>query len=161
MKTFSLLAATACLAFAGSALARDGLHTLLVQLPDGSVEQIRYAGDVAPTVVYQPQVATVASPFDALDRVAEMMDAQMASMMRQAAAMTEMPVAFGDGSDVCVRSIRIVFTGGQPEMSQSTAGRCGARQDLPAAVPAAPRRAAGTILVDNSSAPRTVEVASR
>lgn len=83
---------------------RSQLHVLTVGLPDGSVEQIRYRGDVAPQVVLAPAgtpigafapmigfgpvadsgAAAVNSPFSMLERLSAQMDRQMAEMMRNA-----------------------------------------------------------------------------
>ncbi len=85
MGTTSILTGVACLGFAGTALAREPAHSMLVRFSDGTVEQITDAGAVAPRLVYRPQIM---SPFAALDRIAAMMDAQMADMMREAATLS-------------------------------------------------------------------------
>lgn len=89
------LAGIATLAIAGTALAAgaEKLHTMNVALPDGSVAQVHYAGDVAPQIVMQPAAMPVAllpqeadDPFLALDRISAMMDAQADAMFAQARA---------------------------------------------------------------------------
>ncbi|MDH7640076.1 hypothetical protein [Sphingomonas oryzagri] len=74
------------------------VHVLNVHMPDGSIQQVRYTGDVAPRVVAVP-VATADpmmvafgpdSPFAMMDRISAQMDAQMAGMMHQAAMMQSM-----------------------------------------------------------------------
>lgn len=76
---------------------RQPVHTMLVHLPDGSVEQVRYTGDVAPHVVLHPVAADpmlaafgADSPFAMMDRISAQMDAQMSGMMQQAAMMQQM-----------------------------------------------------------------------
>jgi uncharacterized membrane protein len=74
------------------------VHVLNVRMADGSVQQIRYVGDVAPRVVavpvaqVDPMLAAFGpdSPFAMMDRISAQMDAQMAGMMRQAAMMQSM-----------------------------------------------------------------------
>lgn len=74
------------------------VHVLNVHMPDGSIQQVRYTGDVAPRVVAMPVMAAdpmmVAfgpdSPFAMMDRISAQMDAQMAGMMHQAAMMRSM-----------------------------------------------------------------------
>ena len=81
-----------------SAAERAPVHVMLVHLPDGSVEQLRYTGDVAPRVIVQPASAVdpllaafgAGSPFAMMDRISAEMDRQMAGMMHQAAAMARM-----------------------------------------------------------------------
>lgn len=76
------------------------LHTMLVNLPDGSVAQVSYAGDVAPRIAIQPtdarQDATMApdqasmmmaDPFAQMALVSAMMDRQADAMMQQVSAM--------------------------------------------------------------------------
>lgn len=92
-----LLGTLGVAALAGTALAADRVHVLNVALPDGSVRQIRYTGDVAPRVVLVPVARTVPvlpagfgddSPFAMLDRMSAMMDAQADAMMHQAALLS-------------------------------------------------------------------------
>jgi hypothetical protein len=73
------------------------VHVLNVRMADGSVQQIRYVGDVAPRVVAAPVVADPMlaafgpdSPFAVMERISAQMDAQMADMMRQSAMMQSM-----------------------------------------------------------------------
>jgi hypothetical protein len=84
----TILAGGAALLVAGTAAAAaEKLHTMNVDLPDGSVAQIEYAGDVAPKVAVAP--VAYADPFLQLDRVAEYMEAQHQAMMQQFAAMEQ------------------------------------------------------------------------
>ncbi|MCX7865437.1 MAG: hypothetical protein N2423_10475 [Novosphingobium sp.] len=88
-----VLAGAATFLFAGAAVAAtSNLHTMHIDLPDGSVARIHYSGDVAPKVEIR-QVATraPASPdaieavmfpqFTGFDRIAAMLDAQRQAML--------------------------------------------------------------------------------
>jgi hypothetical protein len=127
-------------------------HVLTVRLPDGRVEQIRYTGNVPPTVIVGPQAMATSfapvSPFAMLERMSEDMERQQAVMFRAINDMT-MPNAGGfgvipamSGPGVCTRSVQITFTGnGQaPHVVSQTAGDCGPAQSraTPAALPNAP-----------------------
>jgi hypothetical protein len=93
----AILAATASAALAGAAFAaHDDAKVMLIALPDGSVQQVRYQGDVAPQIVLVRAPAPVSlfdaafgpdSPFAEMDRISAMMEARSQAMMRQAAAM--------------------------------------------------------------------------
>jgi hypothetical protein len=89
----TILAGSAALLLAGTAAyAADKLHTMNVSLPDGSIAQIQYTGDVAPQVVVAPaDAAPIAyvDPFAELDRMAAFMEAQRQAMMQQVAAMEQ------------------------------------------------------------------------
>jgi hypothetical protein len=88
-------AAVAGLAAAG-AVAAENSHVLTLRLPDGSQEQIHYAGDVAPKVrilsgpqtfvAFAPMLDPFGpnSPFAAMDRMSQVMDRDAAQMLRQA-----------------------------------------------------------------------------
>ncbi len=80
-------------------------HVLTIQLPDGQVEQIRYSGDVPPTIMIGPGGAAMpvavtplaADPaFAALARIEAMMDQQSEAMLRQADAMARAAFAGAD-----------------------------------------------------------------
>ena len=87
----TILAGGAALLLAGTAaFAAEKLHTMEVSLPDGSVAQIEYRGDVAPRVAVQPVDAVPVAfvdPFAQFDRMAAYMEAQHHAMMQQVAAM--------------------------------------------------------------------------
>ena len=89
----TILAGGAALLFAGTAaFAAEEMHRMNVALPDGSVAQIEYAGDVAPKVTVQPANArtlVAMNPFAEFDRIAQQMEAQHAAMMRQMAEMQQ------------------------------------------------------------------------
>lgn len=83
-----LLAGAASVLLAGAALAATGAgKTMQVVLQDGSVAQIEYVGDVAPTVtlVQAPQQAAALDRFAELDRMAAAMEQQHRAMMQQMA----------------------------------------------------------------------------
>ncbi len=96
MKGFpKFLIGAAALSVAGACAAQaasSNLHTMLVNLPDGSVAHVQYSGDVAPRIVLQP-VDMVEAPtpmpdvFASMAQVSAMMDRQAAAMMQQAALM--------------------------------------------------------------------------
>jgi hypothetical protein len=94
-----LLAGLGSLAFAGAVAAATPVHSLNIQLPDGTVEQIQYSGNIAPQVSYLPgpfPIASVAplfwgfgpnSPFAAMERIPAEMNREAAVMLREAATM--------------------------------------------------------------------------
>ena len=103
----TIIAGVAALSLAGAAYAAEQhAKVMKVQLPDGSVEEIHYTGDVAPKVVFAP-VATVdpASMFEAafgadsvfaqMEQMEAQMMAQHQAMMQQAAAMAAQAPAAG------------------------------------------------------------------
>jgi hypothetical protein len=108
-KTRTVLAAgVAALAVAGFAgiAAAQGLRpqVMTLRLPDGTVEQINYAGTVAPevsfsampmTTGYVPMSALFGTnpPFAELDRISAIMDRQAAQMLQQAAALSAQSAA--------------------------------------------------------------------
>lgn len=99
----ALIAGAASLLFAGAAVAATAkFHTMSVNLPDGSVAHITYAGDVAPQVAVQaPDAQAIAytDPFAAMDRefarISAMMEQQQLEAMRQAATMQQQATAGG------------------------------------------------------------------
>jgi hypothetical protein len=84
---------------AAAAMAAENSRVLTLRLPDGSQEQIRYTGDVAPEVhilsgprtfvafapMFDPFGAD--SPFAALDRMSQAMDRDAARLLSQARAL--------------------------------------------------------------------------
>lgn len=88
----TLLAGVASVALAGSVAA----HTLTVRLPDGTTEQINYAGSVEPQVSFVPATSVPAtsiqapelafgpnSPFALMQQISAEMDRETAAMMQQ------------------------------------------------------------------------------
>src|SRR5581483_12488472 len=106
------LAIVATVALAGAAIAAEAqhVHILNIALPDGSVEHIRYTGDVAPQVVLLPAEAMPASlfaadfdaPFTALDRITAELEAQSNAMLREAALLARQPASAGGQLDNAV-----------------------------------------------------------
>ncbi|HZZ69364.1 MAG TPA: hypothetical protein VFE18_14415 [Phenylobacterium sp.] len=110
-----LLAATATVAVAGvaglAAAEIKNAHLLTVQLPDGSVEHIQYAGDQPPKVSVETtpvmmiapvdmvgvspiaQMFGPASPFADLQRISAAMDRQAAAMLQQVEMTPMSPMA--------------------------------------------------------------------
>jgi hypothetical protein len=96
---FLLISSCALASAAVAGVAAEELHVMTIALPDGSVEHIRYSGDVAPKVVFVPvsAVSPVAlfdsfdAPFAAMDRMMAEMDRQHAAMMREVALLSAQP----------------------------------------------------------------------
>lgn len=85
----ALLAAGGAALVAGTAYAAGRLHTMNVALPDGSVAQISYEGDVAPKVAIVPAQAAAQDPFAEMQRMSAMMQARHEAMMRQSAELQQ------------------------------------------------------------------------
>lgn len=83
----ALLAAGAAALVAGTAYAAGKINTMNIALPDGSVAQISYEGNVAPKVAIVPVEAAPGDPFAELERMSAMMRARHEGMMRQVAEM--------------------------------------------------------------------------
>ena len=161
------------------ATARDqDSHTLLVQLPNGAVEQIEYTGPIAPRVTLSGSpfgaemalAAPGADPaFAAFERMAALMDQQAASMMQQAAQMPGLPDAMPglppgvsgysvvttvSNGHACTRSTEVRYTGHglQPQTVSNLSGDCGAGSragTIPAGAP---------VVGEPAARPRTVRV---
>jgi hypothetical protein len=87
-----VLAGAASVLVAGAAVAATGkLKTMQVDLHDGTVAQIEYAGDVAPRVILLPvpQAAAVVDPFAELDRMTAQMQQHHQMMIQQMAALQQ------------------------------------------------------------------------
>ena len=96
----AVLAVASTFALAGAAVAAgaaEKVHNLMIALPDGSVQHIRYTGDVAPQVVFQQASREAApaglfddvdAPFAALDRMVAELNRQSDAMLRQAAMLS-------------------------------------------------------------------------
>ncbi len=161
----AFLAGVAAIGLAGVAEARPPEpHVLTLRLPDGQVEQVRYVGDVPPTVIVAPATAigaaVPADPFAMLERMSAEMDRQAEAMFRTidalampqglvptlAAGVGNPPVPNGPG--MCVHSVQITFAGDgrAPHVLSQTSGDCGPGggaaapatllPDVPAAKPA-------------------------
>jgi hypothetical protein len=146
-------------------------HVLVVRLPDGSLERIRYAGDRPPQIRFDSQPDSglfdpfwPSAPFADLDLISAAMDREAAAMMQQADSMMQAspgnPTDVGlnrlpsgmqgysmvstmSGNGVCTRSVRY-FSGadGKPQIESSTSGNCSAGKAAGAPLPIkAPRPA--------------------
>jgi hypothetical protein len=154
--------------YAGIAKAQSTeTHVLTLRLPNGQIEQVRYAGDVPPTVVLAPTAMPSAfdpvDPFAMFDRMAAAMDRQAEAMIRTINAMT-VPNAQGfgvvpamSGPGVCMRSVQITYPGnGQaPHVVSHTAGDCGPAQGqaTPTALPNAPAPKSSPNVVEAKAEP--------
>ncbi|HMI19241.1 MAG TPA: hypothetical protein VK533_06835 [Sphingomonas sp.] len=114
MRTLSklLIAGAGALAVGGVAIAASSPnHVMNVALPDGSVAQIHYVGDVAPKVVVAPDEAmpvafVAADPFAMMDRISLAMDRQMDAMLQQASLMANAaPAANGQLSEAALKTL--------------------------------------------------------
>ena len=132
----------------------DDTHTLLVQLPNGAIEQIEYTGPVAPRIVLTPSAARPAfNQFAAFDQIAALMDQQAAAMLQQVASMPgwngaapALPPGVSGTSTVitvsnghaCTRSTEVRYDGqaAQPHVVSNVSGDCGAGAALEQTVPA-------------------------
>jgi len=112
----TILAGCTALAIAGlyeHATAQSALpqqtHVLMVQLPDGEVEQISYSGNVAPGISISPIPAPFAAftsdapafepaPFADFDRIEAQMDQQINDMMKQNQLLAAQPFLGLDGT---------------------------------------------------------------
>ena len=195
MRTLSkFLGACAIAALAGSAAwaaSTTAQHRLTVWLPGGGSETITYQGDVAPKVSFdRDSVAPISlwslGAFDAtpIDRIALAMDADMASMIRQADAMMAVPMMvepFNDlteadfsspgsqsysvistmnGNNVCTRSVEITEEGhGKPKVVRHSSGNCAAVPDNSVVfdlVPQAGDKADDHLMTVKSTAPQAL-----
>ncbi len=160
-----LLAAAGALTIAGVAIAADRTHVMNVAMPDGSIAQVRYVGDVAPKVIVAPAASLMPvaliddAPFAMFDRIAAQMDAHMDAMMRQASAMAAAaPAAGGQVSEAALKplpagTVSYSFTsfssGNGASCSQSVqVTSLGANQ-----APKVERQSAGDCTAMNSRAP--------
>ena len=152
------LAGAAALAFAAAtpATAEGGdAQTVLVQLPNGQIEQVDDAGPLAPQVMMatpaemRAQALGMNPAFAAFQQMAAMMDQQAATMLQQvaqtpmmSAAMPNLPPGVSGYSVVttisngraCTRSTEIRYDGNglQPRTVSNLSGDCGAGPDQPA-----------------------------
>jgi hypothetical protein len=151
MRTTILAGGAALLALGTAAYAADKLHTMNVALPDGSVAQISYTGDVAPTVAVAPADAVpvaYADPFAELERMAAYMEAQHRAMMQQVAAMEQAAAQAGTNgvtlvgdlpagtqftyvssttdANGCTQTVRYSSDGSnaEPKVTRTAAGNC-------------------------------------
>jgi hypothetical protein len=140
---------------ASAAASRD-IHTMAVPLPDGSVANIEYAGDVAPKVKVTPApFSGPFAPFGLFGRGAFDMQRQIDAMMRQVDAMTRAAPGMGapglnvaaygnapagtqsvtvvstsNGAKTCTRTTEVTSQGAgkAPKVVTNVSGDCGAAQ---------------------------------
>jgi hypothetical protein len=190
----SLLAATTMIVFAGFARAQSpGTHVLTIHLPGGGVEQIRYSGDVPPEVFLGTNPALSPafgpeSPLAMFDRISAEMNQRAASLLQQAAAMTEQLPSDPDqliqadfsglppnghsysfvstisARGICGRSVEITSSanGGPPRVVSHSFGQCGGPQATApgsVSVRSRPKHRPDTIMV-NAQSRQSVEAAS-
>jgi hypothetical protein len=151
----AVAAALVGLAALSPALAGDSPHMMNVRMPDGSIAQIQYMGDVPPQVVVAPAPIQAVTPpfgpiaidpgFVAMARISDMLNRQADMMLRQAAAMpallqngaAQMPPGMHvysmsstiGNNGVCMRSVQITYDGtAKPQMVSHTEGNCGPNQ---------------------------------
>ena len=127
-------------------------HVMTLRLPDGQIEQVRYTGNVPPTVIVAPDAiaasAVAGDPFTMLDRISARMDRQAEILFREIDAMAPgqfggfatIPAAAAPG--VCMQSVQISFDGrgAAPHVVSHSSGNCGlgAAPAAPVAVPPIP-----------------------
>ena len=104
-----LLAGAGALTLTGAAVAAaDNHHIMNVVMPDGSVAQVHYVGNVAPQVVAHPAVQAVpmamVDPFAMMDRISYAMDRQMDAMLQQA-SMLQQAAPNGQLSEAALKSL--------------------------------------------------------
>lgn len=146
-------------------------HVLVVRLPDGSLERIRYAGDRPPQIRFDSQPDSglfdpfwPSAPFADLDLISAAMDREAAAMMQQADSMMQAspgnPTEVGlnrlpsgmqgysmvstmSGNGVCTRRVRYFSSAdGKPHFASSTSGNCSPGKAAGAPLPSkAPRPA--------------------
>jgi hypothetical protein len=148
------------MAMAQTAANSPQAHVLNVRLPNGQVEQIRYIGDVAPTVVLAPDAAMApgfgpGSPFAMMERMSAEMDRQAAALFHEVDAMPMnagvIPAMSGPG--VCMHSVQVTYMGDgrAPHVVSQTSGNCGAvhGSTAPVMLPSAPvpRRAGPDVIL--------------
>jgi hypothetical protein len=128
VRTAALIGAVV-LAAAGLAGANAGerarTHILTVRLPDGSIEQVRYAGEQRPQIHFTQEPVSpgferveMNSPFAALDRLSAEMDRQAQALLNETANLRDsafgLPGAFtladSGGLPLGARSFSVVST---------------------------------------------------
>lgn len=158
-----LIGGLATAALAGTAVAAEhAVHVMNIAMPDGSVAKVRYIGDTPPQVRFVPiavqavPIAMIDPSFAAMDRMVAAMDAQTEAMMRQAAMLSQMPVAGAPlqhadmqkvpggtisysyvsttSSNGCTQTVRMTSDGSsqQPKVIRTSAGQCDNARAMPA-----------------------------
>ncbi|EJJ28259.1 hypothetical protein [Rhizobium sp. CF142] len=130
-------------------------HVLVVRLPDGSLERIRYAGNQPPQIRFDSQPDSgffdpfwPSAPFADLDRITAAMDHEAAALMQQADSMMQASpgnltdvdlnrlsagvqgysmVSTMSDNGVCTRSVRYFSPAdSKPHVESSASGNCSA-----------------------------------
>jgi hypothetical protein len=144
-------------------------HVLTLRLPDGQVEQVRYEGDLPPTVIVAPFAVPTSSdpvdPFAMLERVTAQMDRQAEALFQNISVLPPSgsggfgmtPVLSGPG--VCTRTVQITYVGDDqaPRVVSRVSGDCGPVQGQAAPV-ALPNGPASKPAPGDIRAPGLVEV---
>ena len=150
------LAGGASLLFAGTAIAAEKLHTMEVDLQDGSLVHITYAGDIAPKVAVAPvdaRRAVAYDPFAAMEREFAAMRERHAQIMQRVAEVQRAAAASGqpdqvvvsgnlpagtsysytvvsssNGRNACTQTVqwRSDGSGAQPKVTRASSGDCDA-----------------------------------
>lgn len=101
----TILAGVGSLVLAGS-VAAQGLpaHTITIQLPNDTIEEIHYSGNIAPRVEFLPAPIPASvgdsrfwafapgSPYATMEQIAAEMDRDAAAMLQQALSLTAQPM---------------------------------------------------------------------
>jgi hypothetical protein len=152
-----VIAGAATLLFAGAAVAATAkVKTMQVSLPDGSIANITYVGDVAPKVVFEPVdvQAAYSDTFAAMERdfarVSAIMEAQHRQAMQQQVAVSAQPgkvfiagtmprgssysytmVSSSNGQGSCTQTVewRSEGVGKEPQVRRASSGDCGAAKN--------------------------------
>ena len=161
MRKLPLIALTGAVSavLGGTAVAaRPQTHVMDVSLPDGSVAQIEYVGDVAPKVTFAPpadddSAAPLGSPdFAGFERVIAAIERRSQELAQQAqesddatpyiASFGNQPagvtsssvVSVSNGAGTCTRMTEVVSQGPgkPPKVSSTVSGNCGAQPAAPA-----------------------------
>lgn len=112
----TLLAGAGLLLVAGAAVAAEQ-HVMNVALPDGSVAQVHYEGDVAPQfVLVDAPVQRIAleDPFAEMDRMFAAMEMQHQAMMQQVAQMEAQAADAMQQAQSQTRTVAVTKDGSAP-----------------------------------------------
>ena len=121
-----VLAGLGAATLAGAAAAASGkaTHHMTVPLPDGSVANIEYVGDVAPKVNVSPAPAAWGFPtFGLFDRSFADMQRQIDAMIRQASDMASHPAGETPGMNVAAYGNMPAGTSSVTLVSTSNGGK--------------------------------------
>lgn len=161
-----ILAGTAAVLALGTGAAAAETHRMNVSLPDGSIAQVEYEGEVAPRVIVVPAAARLGAsydPFAAFDRIAAQMEAQRQAMLLRMAALQQAAAeaasanpgqmtVVGDlpagvhytmvssttDASGCTQTVRYSSDGSgeQPKVTRASTGACETTRSTPAVIEA-------------------------